>query len=144
MTQPIAEALIAQSVDLKYGEHLRRIESHDNGLRLSFESSLTLQADMLIVGVGVRPETQLAKDAGLTIGSRGGIQVNDSMLTSDPHIYAVGDAIEVKDFLFGFDTIVPLAGPANRQVASQRIMRWDVQVDIGARKEPRSLDCLEK
>ncbi len=63
----------------------------------------------------MRPETKLAKEAGLAIGSRRGIQVDDAMLTNDPHIFAVGDAIEVKDFVFGFDTIVPLAGPANRQ-----------------------------
>ena len=69
----------------------------------------------MIVGVGVRPENKLAVDAGLEVGPRGGIRVDDHMLTSDPDIYAVGDAIEVVDFVTGQPAQVPLAGPANRQ-----------------------------
>jgi rhodanese-related sulfurtransferase len=65
--------------------------------------------------VGVRPENKLAVDAGLEAGPRGGIRVNEHLQTSDPDIYAVGDAIEVKDFVTGEPTQVPLAGPANRQ-----------------------------
>ena len=65
--------------------------------------------------MGVRPENNLAVDAGLEVGPRGGIRVNDNLQTSDPDIYAVGDAIEVKDFVSGDPTQVPLAGPANRQ-----------------------------
>ena len=67
------------------------------------------------MGVGVRPENRLAVAAGLEVGERGGIRVNEQLQTSDPDIYAVGDAIEVKNFVTGQGAQVPLAGPANRQ-----------------------------
>ena len=67
------------------------------------------------ISVGVRPENKLAVEAGLEVGPRGGIRVNEHLQTSDPDIYAVGDAIEVTDFVLGVPTQVPLAGPANRQ-----------------------------
>jgi len=72
-------------------------------------------ADVVILAIGVRPETALAKAAGLEIGARGGIRVDEQMRTSDPDILAVGDAVEVKDFVTGQWTLIPLAGPANRQ-----------------------------
>ena len=74
--------------------------------------------------IGVRPETHLAKEAGLDLGSRGGIKVDPSMRTSDPSIWAVGDAVEVKDLVTGEWTLIPLAGPANRQgrIAANAIM----------------------
>ena len=72
-------------------------------------------ADVVILAIGVRPETELAKAAGLEIGQRGGIRVDDQMRTSDPHIFAVGDAVEVRDFVTNQWTLIPLAGPANRQ-----------------------------
>ena len=78
-------------------------------------SGQRLPAQLVILGVGVRPENKLAVDAGLEVGPRGGIRVNEYLQTSDPNIYAVGDAIEVKDFVSGDPTQVPLAGPANRQ-----------------------------
>jgi rhodanese-related sulfurtransferase len=74
-----------------------------------------LSAQIVILGVGVRPENTLAINAGLEVGPRGGIRVNEHLQTSDSNIYAVGDAIEVKDFVTGEQTQVPLAGPANRQ-----------------------------
>lgn len=75
----------------------------------------TFPADIVILAIGVKPDTTLAKSAGLTIGERGGIRVDDHMRTSDPDIFAVGDAIEVKDFGTGEWSLVALAGPANRQ-----------------------------
>ena len=69
----------------------------------------------MILAIGVRPETALAKMAGIEIGERGGIRVDEHMRTSDPDIFAVGDAVEVKDFVTGQWTLIPLAGPANRQ-----------------------------
>ncbi len=69
----------------------------------------------MILAIGVRPETELAKAAGLEIGQRGGIRVDEHMRTSNPDILAVGDAVEVKDFVTGQWTLIPLAGPANRQ-----------------------------
>jgi NADPH-dependent 2,4-dienoyl-CoA reductase/sulfur reductase-like enzyme/rhodanese-related sulfurtransferase len=74
-----------------------------------------LPADVVVLGLGVRPETGLAKASGLEIGSLGGIRVNDHMQTSDPCIWAVGDAIEVRDPITGTWSLIPLAGPANRQ-----------------------------
>ena len=69
----------------------------------------------MILSLGVRPDTALAKAAGLEIGERGGIRVDDQMRTSNPDIFAVGDAIEVKDFVTGQWSLIALAGPANRQ-----------------------------
>ena len=78
-------------------------------------SGKTFPADIVILAIGVRPDTTLAKAAGLQIGERGGIRVDEHMRTSDPDIFAVGDAIEVKDFGTGEWSLVALAGPANRQ-----------------------------
>lgn len=79
------------------------------------KSGRRLPADLVILGLGVKPEAKLARDAGLQIGELGGIRVNDHLQTSDPAIYAVGDAVEVRDFVTGLWSLVPLAGPANRQ-----------------------------
>jgi NADPH-dependent 2,4-dienoyl-CoA reductase/sulfur reductase-like enzyme/rhodanese-related sulfurtransferase len=78
-------------------------------------SGKTYPADVVILAIGVRPDTTLAKTAGLAIGERGGIRVDEHMRTSDPDIFAVGDAIEVKDFVTGQWSLIALAGPANRQ-----------------------------
>lgn len=89
---------------------------HINGhLELSLSNGESLQTELLIMAIGVRPETRLAQQAGLDIGQLGGIKTNAHMQTSDPAIFAVGDAIEDQDFVTGEQTIVPLAGPANRQ-----------------------------
>ncbi len=87
----------------------------DKGATIVLKSGKRLNTDMTILSIGVRPENQLAKDAGLEIGERGGIVVNDELITSDPDIYAIGDAIEVRDFVQGTPAQIPLAGPANRQ-----------------------------
>ncbi|WP_017189070.1 FAD-dependent oxidoreductase [Vibrio harveyi] len=84
-------------------------------LTLSLNNGDQLDTDTLIMAIGVRPETKLAQEAGLQIGALGGIYTNEYMQTSDPSIYAVGDAVEEKDFVTGEQTLVPLAGPANRQ-----------------------------
>src|SRR4029079_2604945 len=85
------------------------------GLVVRLKSGQTLSAQLVVLGVGVRPENKLAVEAGCETGPRRGIRVNDFLQTSDPDIYAVGDAIEIKDFVSGDPTQVPLAGPANRQ-----------------------------
>jgi NADPH-dependent 2,4-dienoyl-CoA reductase/sulfur reductase-like enzyme/rhodanese-related sulfurtransferase len=79
------------------------------------KSGRRLPADSIVLGMGVKPEVSLAKDAGLEIGKLGGIRVNEHLQTSDPHIWAVGDAIEVRDGVTGEWALIPLAGPANRQ-----------------------------
>lgn len=78
-------------------------------------SGIRLPADLVVLALGVRPEISLAREAGLAIGERGGIRVNEHLQTSDPHIWAVGDAIEVRDAVTDTWNLMPLAGPANRQ-----------------------------
>ncbi len=90
-------------------------QSADGALEVLTASGKCLPADIVILAIGVRPETALAKMAGIEIGQRGGIRVDEHMRTSDPDIFAVGDAVEVKDFVTGQWSLVALAGPANRQ-----------------------------
>lgn len=75
----------------------------------------SIECDIVILAIGIKPENRLAREAGLEIGKRGGIKVDATMRTSDPNIYAVGDAVEVKDFVTGLPTMTALAGPANKQ-----------------------------
>jgi NADPH-dependent 2,4-dienoyl-CoA reductase/sulfur reductase-like enzyme/rhodanese-related sulfurtransferase len=84
-------------------------------LEVLTQSGKAHPADVVIMAIGVRPETALAKMAGIEIGQRGGIRVDEQMYTSEPDIFAVGDAVEVKDFITGEWSLIPLAGPANRQ-----------------------------
>ncbi|MCR9308950.1 FAD-dependent oxidoreductase [Vibrio diabolicus] len=112
-----------ESVKFVPNEHVASFDSgesekhqHLEGeLELTLNNGEKLTTDILIMAIGVRPETKLAQEAGLQIGALGGIYTNEYMQTSDPSIYAVGDAIEEKDFVTGEQTLVPLAGPANRQ-----------------------------
>lgn len=90
-------------------------QATDGSLEAYTRSGAMYPADIVVLGIGVRPDTELAKAAGLEIGERGGIRTNDQMLTSDPDIFAVGDAVEVKDFVTGEWALIALAGPANRQ-----------------------------
>lgn len=82
---------------------------------IELKSGQRIPADVVILGLGVRPEIKLGKDAGLEIGEKGGFRVDDFLQSSVPHIWAIGDAIEVRDFVTGGWTLIPLAGPANRQ-----------------------------
>ncbi len=103
-------------VRLALGDGVTGFKQLDRGaLEVQTSSGKTYPADIVILAIGVRPDTALAKTAGLTIGERGGIRVDEHMRTSDPDIFAVGDAIEVKDFVTGEWSLVALAGPANRQ-----------------------------
>ena len=91
------------------------IQTDKGSLEVSTQSGNTYPADIAILAIGVRPDTELAKQAGLAIGERGGILVDDQMYTSNPDIFAVGDAIEVSDYITGEQSLIALAGPANRQ-----------------------------
>ncbi|MGA2256739.1 MAG: FAD-dependent oxidoreductase [Thermoguttaceae bacterium] len=115
MTTPIVATLAAKGVTVLLGQSAVGFEQSSDGLVVRLKSGETLPAQIVIVGVGVRPENKLAVEAGLEVGPRGGIRVNDHLVTSDPDIYAVGDAIEVEDFVSGEAAQIPLAGPANRQ-----------------------------
>jgi NADPH-dependent 2,4-dienoyl-CoA reductase/sulfur reductase-like enzyme/rhodanese-related sulfurtransferase len=87
----------------------------DGSLEVLTSSGKRHPADIVILAIGVRPETALAKMAGIEVGERGGIRVDEHMRTTNPDIFAVGDAVEVRDFVTGQWTLIPLAGPANRQ-----------------------------
>lgn len=90
--------------------------THDNGkTQVVTAAGRAFECDMVLLSIGVKPETRLAKEAGLEIGERGSIKVDETMSTSDPDIFAVGDAVEVIDFVTGLPEIIPLAGPANKQ-----------------------------
>ncbi len=90
-------------------------KTDDGTLEVLTKSGKTHPADIVILALGVRPDTALAKTAGLEIGQRGGIRVDEQMRTSNPDIFAVGDAVEVRDFVTGEWSLIALAGPANRQ-----------------------------
>jgi len=89
--------------------------AQNGALEVQTELGKVLPADVVILAIGVRPELTLAKMAGIEIGERGGMRVDEHMRTSNPDIFAVGDAVEVKDFMTGEWALIPLAGPANRQ-----------------------------
>ncbi len=112
----VADWLTAKGLALRLGEALASIERGSAGdLTVKTRAGAALSADMVVLGLGVRPETTLAVKAGLELGQRGGIRVDDCMRTSDPKIWAIGDAVEVRDFVTKEWTVIPLAGPANRQ-----------------------------
>lgn len=129
MTTPIVEALHRRGVRVLLGESAEAFEESPEGVTVKLKSGGRLTAQLVILGVGVRPESRLAADAGLEIGPRGGIRVNDRMQTSDPNIYAVGDAVEIKDAVTGDPAQIPLAGPANRQgrIAADNVFGRDVR-----------------
>jgi len=108
--------LRAKDVSLCLGSPVEGFKQKDNGrIDILLESGRAVAADMVILAIGVRPEVELAKEAGLTIGDLGGIIVDDRLRTSDERIWAVGDAVEVKNFVTGAQSLALLAGPANRQ-----------------------------
>jgi len=115
MTTPIVDKLKAKGVTLLLGESADGFESTADGISIQLKSGRKLQAQLVILGIGVRPENKLAVEAGLETGVRGTIKVNEFLQTSDPDIYAVGDASEVRDYVLDAPTMIPLAGPANRQ-----------------------------
>ncbi len=87
----------------------------NNGAKVILSSGKEIDTEMILLAIGVRPENELAKEAGLVLGERGHIKVNEYLETNDPDIYALGDAIEVRDYINGNQTAIPLAWPANRQ-----------------------------
>jgi NADPH-dependent 2,4-dienoyl-CoA reductase/sulfur reductase-like enzyme/peroxiredoxin family protein/rhodanese-related sulfurtransferase/TusA-related sulfurtransferase len=115
MATPLHEHLRLHGVDLCLNTSVTAITDEDGRPAVRLSTGRVISCSLVIMAVGVRPEVKLAADAGLTIGQRKGIVVDDHMRTSDPDIYAVGDAVEVQDLVGGFPAVIPLAGPANRQ-----------------------------
>ncbi len=112
---PLHQQLELQGVDLRLETSVTGFAVSGSELQAQLSTGESVECGLAILAVGVKPETKLARDAGLEIGERGGILVDRHMRTSDPDIFAVGDAVEVRDFVGGFQTLIPLAGPANRQ-----------------------------
>ena len=102
-------------VRLALGHTVEGFEEKYGGVDVLLKDEAPLHADMVVLAIGVSPDTQLAKEAGLELGIKGSIVVNDRMETSVPDIYAVGDAVQVKHFVTGQDVLLSLAGPANKQ-----------------------------
>ena len=115
MAELVRQHLVAHRVGVELGDAVAAFEQTGEGLAVRTANGRALPADMVILALGVRPESELARAAGLDLGARGGIRVDRRMRTSDPRIWAVGDAVETRDFVTGEWGIVPLAGPANRQ-----------------------------
>ena len=115
MAAIVHQHLLSKGIHLMLGNGVTRFEDRDEELCVSLSDGKQLVADMALLSIGIRPENQLAKSAGLQLGERGGIVVNDYMQTSDPDIYALGDAAEIKNLVTGKPVMIPLAGPANKQ-----------------------------
>ena len=114
-------------VKLALGHTVEGFEEKNGGVDVLLKDEAPLHADMVVLAIGVSPDTQLAKEAGLELGIKGSIVVNDRMETSVPDIYAVGDAVQVKHFVTGQDVLLSLAGPANKQgrIAADNICGGD-------------------
>jgi NADPH-dependent 2,4-dienoyl-CoA reductase/sulfur reductase-like enzyme/rhodanese-related sulfurtransferase len=114
MTRLMEDELRRHAIELILGDGIASF-SGESTLTCRLSSGREMVADLVVLSIGVRPDTALARDAGLELGSRGHIHVNPFMQTSDPDIYAAGDAVEIKDLVSGEVMAVPLGGPANRQ-----------------------------
>ena len=115
MAQLIHENMRLNNVNLMLGNGVKQFEYRNGITAITLQSGDIIEADLVILSIGIRPNSSLAKDAGLELNARGGIIVDEFLRTSDPSIYAVGDVIEVEEFIFKERTMIPLAGPANKQ-----------------------------
>lgn len=115
MASIVHQHLKSKRVSLFLEEGVTKFIPQEEGLRVILENGKELAADIVILSIGVRPEVKLAKNAGLELGSMGGIKVDDYMQTSDKDVYALGDAVEIFNPVTGKYSLIPLAGPANKQ-----------------------------
>ncbi len=115
MASLVHQHLMDKGVNLYLEQAVASFEREGKGLKVTFKNGQSISADIVILSIGVRPETSLARAAELTIGPAGGIAVNDYLQTSDEAIYAIGDAIEYRHPITGKPWLNYLAGPANRQ-----------------------------
>lgn len=115
MAQLLHENLEQNGVKLYLGDGVSSFEEEQGAVRVNLKSGTALKTGLVILAIGTRPNSELAKAAGLEVNGRGGIVVDDMLRTSDPDIYALGDVVEIEDFIDKGRTMIPLAGPANRQ-----------------------------
>lgn len=128
MAQILHQEIKRHNVDLNLSDGVKCFRESDNGIEIVLASEKVVEADMVLLSIGVLPNSKLAREAGLTLNERGGIIVSDEMQTSDDHIWAVGDVIQIKNFVTGEPGMIPLAGPANKQarlVAGQIASRYN-------------------
>lgn len=134
MASIVHHHMVEQGIHLHLERGVTRFASSVSGaLEVVLSDEQKIETDMVILSIGVRPETTLAKDSGLAIGALGGISVNEYMQTSDPDIYALGDAVEVVHGVTGKPALIPLAGPANKQgrIVADNIVYGNVSVYSG-------------
>jgi NADPH-dependent 2,4-dienoyl-CoA reductase/sulfur reductase-like enzyme/rhodanese-related sulfurtransferase len=136
MTMLLESELRHHEIGVTLGDGIERFVPTPDALECHLKSGKVLKADFVVLSMGVRPDTQIARDAGLTLGPRGHIVVDGFQRTSDPDIYAAGDAVETEELVFGERTALPMGGPANRQgrVAADHMLRPEA-----ARQYPGSL-----
>ncbi|MDQ2085556.1 FAD-dependent oxidoreductase [Herbivorax sp. ANBcel31] len=115
MAALVHEHILSKKVHLYLGDGLKELNHNGEETEIQLESGRKVRADVVIMAIGVKPDVGFVSDSGIQLGNRGGIKVDSYLKTSDPNIYAVGDAIEVEDFISKHETIIPLAGPANKQ-----------------------------
>ncbi len=115
MVTALHQEMTLHGVDLRLGTSVKGFREKNAHLVADLSTGESIACGLAILAIGVKPEIKLAQEAGLEIGSRGGIAVDQGMRTNDPAIFAVGDAVEVRDFVTDAPSIIPLAGPANRQ-----------------------------
>jgi NADPH-dependent 2,4-dienoyl-CoA reductase/sulfur reductase-like enzyme/peroxiredoxin family protein/rhodanese-related sulfurtransferase/TusA-related sulfurtransferase len=111
----LAQEMEHHGVKLLFSQRVQGFQSHEQGIGVELADGRILAADLVILAIGVAPDTSFLQHSGVTLGARGHIMVNEALESSVPHIYAVGDAIEVTDYIHGTKTAIPLAGPANKQ-----------------------------
>lgn len=115
MAQNVHKHMKDLEVNLYLGDGVKSFAYNHGVTTVTLQSGKTIEVDMVMLSIGVKPQSNLAKDAGLDLNKRGGIIVDEYLKTSDPNIYAIGDAVEIIDFNNKEKTMVPLAGPANKQ-----------------------------
>lgn len=115
MARPLEAHLEASGVRVRTSASLSRVEAVADELRVHADDGWHIDADLVVLGLGVRPEVKLAREAGLAIGVTGGVVVDEAMRTADPHVWAAGDAVETRCAVTGKPVLLPLAGPASRQ-----------------------------
>lgn len=115
MAQILHENIRMNNTKLILEDGVGQFETQNGSTKIHLKSGRTVEAELVLLSIGVRPNSALAKDAGLALNARGGIQVDACLRTSEPDIYAVGDVIEVNHLVTGEKTMIPLAGPANKQ-----------------------------
>lgn len=136
MTRLIEDELKQQNISLILGDGIKGFEESKSGISCKLDSGQTVDTELVLLSIGVRPDTELARNAELELSTRGHIKVNEWQQTSDPDIYAAGDAVQTKDRVMDETTAVPLGGPANRQ---GRVIADHIFLGNKARAYPGSL-----